>query len=67
MKKSKKKLPGRTATPYLDCFADYCRTNKICREYCAFRLQCAIEKDQKMRIDLLEDLIGEDDTVLTVQ
>ena len=65
MKKCEKNFPPSTNS--MDCFAGFSRKKKVCTHYCAIRLRCAIEKDQNMRIELLEDLIGEDDTVLTIQ
>lgn len=41
---------------YLGCYGSFNLKNSICRKFCALRLRCAIEHDQKVRLELLEEL-----------
>lgn len=43
---------------YVGCFGNFNRKNKICRKYCALNLRCAIENEQNVRMELLEDLVA---------
>ena len=42
---------------HFGCFGDYNVKNPICHKHCVLRLRCAIEKDQNLRVELLEDLM----------
>ena len=56
---------------YLDahsgCFGNFNRKDPICKKLCALSLRCAIESDQNIRIELLEELISTDSMFLKVQ
>ena len=52
---------------HLGCFGNFRRTDKICNKLCALRLRCAIEHDQNIRLELFDDLFGEDGIVLKIQ
>lgn len=54
-------------TEQLDCFGDYNKTNQLCSNHCVLRLRCAIEQEQNMRMELLEDLIASDNYPLKIQ
>ena len=45
------------AVDYFDCFGEYKRGNPLCSKYCALRLRCAIEQDQNLRLELIEELV----------
>lgn len=51
----------------LNCFGDYTKTNPLCAKHCALRLRCAIEQDQNMRMELLEDLIASESLPIKIQ
>lgn len=46
---------------YLGCFGNFNRNNLICKKFCAVNLRCAIERDQNVRLELIEDLVSSDD------
>jgi hypothetical protein len=50
-----------------DCFADFNKYNPLCQKYCVLRLGCAIEKDQKLRMELFEELTGSDHELTKLQ
>jgi hypothetical protein len=52
---------------YLGCFGSFSADKDVCLKYCALSLRCAIEKDEHMRMELLEDLISSDGVVLKMQ
>jgi hypothetical protein len=43
---------------YVGCFGNFNRKNVICKRYCALNLRCAIENEQNVRMELLEDLVA---------
>jgi hypothetical protein len=45
---------------YVGCFGNFNRKNVICKRYCALNLRCAIENEQNVRMELLEDLVASD-------
>jgi len=42
----------------LGCFGDYNRTNPMCTSHCVLRLRCAIQQDQNMRMEMLEEWVA---------
>ncbi len=51
----------------LGCFGSFNAENPVCLLNCALSLRCAIEKDEHMRMELLEDLISSDGVILKMQ
>ncbi|MGD9009064.1 MAG: hypothetical protein PVG41_14135 [Desulfobacteraceae bacterium] len=45
-----------------ECFGDYDKNNPLCSNYCALRLRCAIEQDNNMRSELLDELFASEGT-----
>jgi hypothetical protein len=45
-----------------ECFGDYDKNNPLCSNYCALRLRCAIEQDNDMRSELLDELFASEGT-----
>lgn len=43
-----------------DCMGNYAKEDRQCAEYCVLRLRCAIEKEQNLRMELIEDLVAAD-------
>lgn len=43
-----------------DCFGQYNNGNPLCAKHCVLRLRCAIEQDQNIRTEIIEELIGSD-------
>lgn len=52
---------------YLGCFGSFNLKNSICTKFCALRLRCAIERDQKVRLELLEELASYENFFLKMQ
>ena len=57
----KKKISALDLDDHLGCFGNYNRRNPICKKFCAVSLRCAIELDQNVRIELIEDLVASED------
>jgi len=45
---------------FVGCFGNFNRKNVICHKYCALSLRCAIENEQQVRMEVLEDLVTSD-------
>ncbi len=52
---------------FLECFGSFNAENRICLAHCALSLRCAIEKDEYMRMELLEELVSPDGMILKIQ
>ena len=52
---------------HLGCFGDFSIADPVCRAYCALSLRCAIENDQNMRLEILEELVSSEDLPLKMQ
>lgn len=46
---------------YLGCYGNFNRINLVCKKFCAVNLRCAIERDQNVRLELIEDLVASED------
>lgn len=42
------------------CFGNFRINDPICKKLCALNLRCAIERDEKVRMELFEELISSD-------
>ncbi len=51
----------------VDCFGTYNKNNPLCTKHCALRIRCAIEQDQNLRTELIEELISSEDAMGTIQ
>lgn len=49
------------------CFGNFNARNPICAQYCALRLRCAIEKEQNLQIEMMEDLMESQDLHTKIQ
>jgi hypothetical protein len=52
---------------YLGCYSNFAPDDLICRKFCAISVRCAIDKDNKTRFELIQDMAFSDDTYLTIQ
>ena len=43
---------------YLGCFGNFQMEDPVCKNLCALRLRCAIERDQIARMELLEEMVA---------
>ncbi len=60
--KEKEQLRHIHLEDHVGCFGRFRLDNLICKKYCAVNVRCAIEQDQNVRLELLEDLIASDST-----
>jgi len=63
----KRGLRRSSATIPLGCFGSFQADDPICRQYCAIRIRCAIERDQAILLEVLEEPAVGDDQLLTFQ
>lgn len=56
-----------TAIPRLGCFGDFRSEDRICRRHCALRIRCTIERDQKIYLEVCEEMARGDDLLLKFQ
>ena len=56
-----------SAALHLGCFGEYQAEDVICRKLCALRLRCAIEHEQSIRLEVLEDLVSCEEMNFTIQ
>ncbi len=52
---------------YLGCFGEFKIEDQICMTLCALRLRCSIERDQTVRLEILEDLVLTDGMYVKIQ
>jgi hypothetical protein len=50
-----------------ECIGDYDKNDPLCSNYCALRLRCAIEQDNIMRSELLEELFASEGPSVKLQ
>lgn len=56
------------ATIHTGCFGNFRFEDAICRKHCAIRLRCAIERDDKMLLEVVEEMdVGVDELFLKFQ
>ncbi len=65
MKKENKLLVD--LNEHLGCYGNFSVRDFICREFCALSIRCAIEHDQGVQLEILEDLVDSERMVMTVQ
>jgi|GEM_PF-1144324 len=56
-----------TATFRLGCFGGFRSEDRICRRHCAVRIRCAIERDQKIYLEVCEEMAEGDEQLLKFQ
>lgn len=64
---SQQAAPPHDLDRFLECFGSFNAEKNVCLKHCALSLRCAIEKDEYMRMELLEDLINSDGMTLKMQ
>ena len=45
---------------YCDCFGEFDIEDFICHSRCALRIRCCIEKEENLRMEILEDLFEQE-------
>jgi hypothetical protein len=49
------------------CFGDFRSEDRICRRHCGIRIRCAIERDQKIYVEVCEEMAEVDSQMLKFQ
>jgi hypothetical protein len=49
---------------YMDCFDNFNSSDPVCKKYCSLNLRCAIESNRKDKIELLEEMVSMNVSVL---
>jgi len=52
---------------HMGCFGEFNASDRMCRSRCALRLRCAIERDQNVRMEILEELVSSEGAALKIQ
>jgi hypothetical protein len=56
------------ATIHTGCFGNFRFGDAVCRKHCAIRIRCAIERDEKMLLEVVEEMdVGGDEFFLKFQ
>jgi hypothetical protein len=56
------------ATIHTGCFGNFRFEDAVCRKHCAIRLRCAIERDDKMLLEVVEEMdVGVDEFFIKFQ
>jgi hypothetical protein len=64
----KKELNGpKTIRDHLGCFGGFQKDDPICKRFCALRIRCAIQQDQNVRLEIMEELVACERAVLKIQ
>lgn len=59
---------ARVTAPFrLGCFGGFRSEDRICRRHCAVRIRCAIERDQKIYLEVCEEMAEGDEQLLKFQ
>ena len=45
----------------LQCYGEFTVQDPVCRQVCALRIRCAVESSRQERMEVLEELFGEDE------
>ncbi|OQY57855.1 MAG: hypothetical protein B6245_14890 [Desulfobacteraceae bacterium 4572_88] len=56
MKKDTAKTIG--LNDHLGCFGDFNLDDPVCRKFCALKLSCVIERDEREQLEFLEDIVS---------
>ncbi|OGP62073.1 MAG: hypothetical protein A2V65_06245 [Deltaproteobacteria bacterium RBG_13_49_15] len=67
MKNKEKWINRLYQADHVGCFGDFSPQDPICRQFCALRLRCAVEKYKTARIELWEELILTDTSPMKMQ
>lgn len=46
----------------VECFSNFRMKDRICREFCALRLRCLIEQQQRLFPEMMDDFFFSDET-----
>ena len=52
---------------HIECFGEFNKADRICKSLCALRIRCMIERDQNVRMEILEELVSFDGIAIKIQ
>jgi hypothetical protein len=52
---------------HVGCFGNFRIDDAVCRKQCAVRIRCAIERDQKVFMEVLEEMENPEDFLLKIR
>jgi hypothetical protein len=52
---------------HVECFGKFNNADRICKSLCALRIRCIIERDQNVRLEILEELVSSDGIAIKIQ
>ena len=56
------------ATTHAGCFGNFRFEDAVCRKHCAIRIRCAIERDEKMLLEFVDEMdVGGDEFFIKFQ
>ncbi len=50
----------------MGCFGNFRMEDLVCRNRCALRLRCAIERDQKDRMEIMAEMASGEEIPITI-
>ena len=51
-------IPPFLIEDHVGCFGEFDGRDRICTVHCALRLRCTIEKEQNIRMEIIEELVS---------
>lgn len=52
---------------HLGCYGDFDAEDTVCKKLCALNLRCAIDRDENVRMEIMEDFILSENLVIKIQ
>ncbi len=56
-----------TPDDHLGCFGNFNISDKICIKHCVLSLRCSIDREQKVKLEMLEDLFISEEVTSVIQ
>jgi hypothetical protein len=51
----------------MECFGEFHLSDSVCRKFCSISLRCVMERDEKARAEMLEELVFTDNASMKIQ
>jgi len=56
-----------TSDDHLGCFGNFNLKDKICTKHCILSLRCSIDREQKVKLEMLEELFIAEEVTSVIQ
>ena len=56
-----------STTLRLGCFGHFRTEDRVCRNHCAIRIRCAVERDRKIVLEVMSEMNAGDDLPVKLQ